>query len=506
MVLNIKDNLDDRYKLDAAKQQNIENIIITSISAWPHLEIACEIALNYNKAGHNTALVFIHDCMPDQGYFPYLSHPIISLPIRSYYWNRVKYLFGVLNQKNVNKTFWDTPDWTKVDLLWQRLKKQVDKCTNLEEISQVKLDENINIGLGVASSYCSRFSDPNADLKESYWIEAYFKSAISMYLSTDKVINLFQPKNVIVFNGRTAYTRPVVETCQKHGVQVLYYEFGATLNHYYISPYSPHDLRVTRLQIQQLWQSNKSDQKITIAKSFFLRKSKGEDIGNFYSFVQRQKKNLIPKKCKTYRWTYYSSSDDELFFVDPSFINYSIFKSQAEAIEWLIEYVDNLDDIELVIRVHPHKDKKSKRLRDYWNNLQGKNILVVKSNSPVDSYELARTSDLVITYASTMGIEAAYLGKPVILIGDAAYKGLDCVYEPSNVEELKRYLSLKELTPKPVENTLPFGYFCLNHYTTQGTLRSYEITTAVDKILILIKKAEKILRNYQKFPLLQWIN
>lgn len=505
MILNLKNNPDHKYRLDISKKQNLETIVITNISAWPHLEVACEIALNYRKLGNDVAVVFVHDCMADQGYFPYLGNPIISSPIRWYYWNRVRYLFQLLNSKGLSNTFWDIPDWIQVDFLWQTLKKQVDKCTSLQEISQLKLDENINIGLGVASSYCSRFGDPNADLKESYWIEAYFKSAISMHLSTDKVINLFQPKNVIVFNGRLAYTRPVVDTCKKHSVQVLYYEFGATISHYYVSSYSPHDLKAIKSQIQQFWQSSKSKQKITIAKLFFLRKSSGEDVGTFYSFVQRQKKGLIPKKFKAYRWTYYSSSDDELAFVDSSYKDNSIFKSQFEAIEWLIDYVDNLDDVELVIRVHPHKDKKSKRLRDYWNNLQGNNLVVVKSYSPVDSYELARSSDLVITYGSTIGIEAAYLGKPVILIGDAAYKGLDCVYEPSNIEELKSYLSLKELLPKPVENTLPFGYFCSNHYTTQGTLRSYEVTTAVDKILTLVKKFEKVVRNYQKLPILRWI-
>ena len=69
-----------------------------------------------------------------------------------------------------------------------------------------------------------------------------------------------------------------------------------------------------------------------------------------------------------------------------------------------------------------------------------------------------KKADKVITFISTVGVEAAYSGIPSILAGQAFYDELDCVYQAHNFEELFEYINNKSLAPKPKENAYPYGY------------------------------------------------
>jgi hypothetical protein len=58
-------------------------------------------------------------------------------------------------------------------------------------------------------------------------------------------------------------------------------------------------------------------------------------------------------------------------------------------------------------------------------------------HSEVDSYELMRAADLVITYGSTSGVEAAFAKRPVVVMGPSAYNSLGCATQVTNESELR---------------------------------------------------------------------
>lgn len=429
----------------------LDILLIETFAYCPHLETSGEIAIELKKNGLEVGIIFIDVDNPDD----YI--PKNKFLIRRSRQNRVKALFRVLGRFGIENCLIETPDEVLTSSLFEKIWNQVENCKDITSIKEIRIDD-IKIGLGVASSYVSYMKDPEPHINKEL-IKRYFNSAIATYITTEKIIQNFNPHKVITYNGRFACSKPIVDVCKKYSIPILYHERGATKERYYLSHNPPHDFKAIRASIREMWHLSQDPNKEEIAKSYFLRKIKGEGVG-WVSFTENQIKEMIPEKSKKYRWTYYSSSDDEYIYVEDS-IEHPIFQSQIEAIQWLIDYVAKLDDVELVIRVHPHKEQKSQRLRDFWNNLSGNNVLVVPSYSRVDSYALAKNSDLVIVYGSTMGVEAAYLGKPVIVIGDAIYKGFDCAYEPSSLKELDNYLPLKRLEPKATKNVLPFGYYYL---------------------------------------------
>ena len=52
-----------------------------------------------------------------------------------------------------------------------------------------------------------------------------------------------------------------------------------------------------------------------------------------------------------------------------------------------------------------------------------------------------READAVVTYGSTTGVEAAYLGRPVIVMGPSAYDELGCAVRPRTNKELRSALA-----------------------------------------------------------------
>jgi hypothetical protein len=96
-------------------------------------------------------------------------------------------------------------------------------------------------------------------------------------------------------------------------------------------------------------------------------------------------------------------------------------------------------DVYLVVRSHPHKRHKPEHDFQEWMNAVEKASpdLHLDPHSDVDSYALMRKADLVITYGSTSGVEAAFAHKPVIVMGPSAYNILGVATQVFNEDELR---------------------------------------------------------------------
>ncbi len=103
--------------------------------------------------------------------------------------------------------------------------------------------------------------------------------------------------------------------------------------------------------------------------------------------------------------------------------------------------------------------KKSSQDREWWTSLEGKNINVISPESSIDSYALVDWSDLVVTYRSTMGIEATYWGKPSVSVGPAGYSGFGCVYEPESIQDLFHLLEKTDLPKLDQETCFIYGFY-----------------------------------------------
>lgn len=103
--------------------------------------------------------------------------------------------------------------------------------------------------------------------------------------------------------------------------------------------------------------------------------------------------------------------------------------------------------MQLIVRIHPAEirlyRKSLERVGDLIKERLPKipsNVKIVDSESPISSYALIELSDAALVYTSTMGLEAAAMGKKAIVSAKTHYKGKGFTTDPQTSEEYFRQI------------------------------------------------------------------
>ncbi len=101
------------------------------------------------------------------------------------------------------------------------------------------------------------------------------------------------------------------------------------------------------------------------------------------------------------------------------------------AAEWVVEtirYFVEHPEHHLVIKIHPGEgyygvqDPTDRYIQEHVAELSA-NIHVLSHDTHLTAFDVIKASDVILVYTSTVGIEAAYLGKPVINAGGGWHAG-----------------------------------------------------------------------------------
>lgn len=153
----------------------------------------------------------------------------------------------------------------------------------------------------------------------------------------------------------------------------------------------------------------------------------------------------------------------------------TIFDSMFAWLEMVAEIIRRHPETLFVIRAHPDELREGKQSREsvpQWIAQKGlenyANVIFIAPNEFVSSYELIQKSKFVMVYNSSIGLEAALMGKAVLSGGKARYTSYDTVFFPSSREEyhnlVTKFLATREIIQVPEEyllNARKFMYFQL---------------------------------------------
>lgn len=321
-----------------------------------------------------------------------------------------------------------------------------------------------SLGVPVASSLISMLRDHSFDTKKyRKRVEREFVNALRVLSSVEYYHQDISPEITYVFNGRMSVYAPVVLYCQKQKVEHKVFEFALSFDKYHLLNNTiPHNMDYRHKEIVDLWEdkSVSFEEKKKIGTTFFEHQKSGVATVD-QSYIGLQNKELEPSELEGKKViTFFNSSIDE-FAAVPGWENYVyLFKDEVEAIFQICKRYENDPTKKFILRVHPNlKFLDNTQNRDLKKLSVFKNLLIIEPHSPIKSYFLLEKSDVIITFGSTIGVEACYYGKPVICLGLSYYKNLDVAYIPTTKEELYQYLDTSSLTPKLKENTLAYGYW-----------------------------------------------
>jgi len=322
--------------------------------------------------------------------------------------------------------------------------------------------EGINIGRGVASSVISLERDYNIDnnKRQKELIEHQALTAINALLNFKLFLQEIKPDYVYLFNGRFAEQFPLIELCQLHKIPFSTYECGATYQKYQIYEQAlPHSIMENHRIMMRLWEENTKSNKIEIAQNWFNTKRNGTNKHRF-NFLKNQKKGNLPADFNQSKRNIviFNSSEDEMKVIEEW--KTELYTHQNEAIRTIVAYFQKKQpDFHFYIRMHPNLAKVDNLQTKELYALEFNNITLIKPTEVVDSFALVENCEKIITFGSTIGIEATFWNKTSILLGRAFYEKLDATYVPTSYEELFSLLTTVDLPPKSKESTYPYGHF-----------------------------------------------
>lgn len=339
----------------------------------------------------------------------------------------------------------------------------LDQVKSIDDIKTIYYDE-FDIGYAILSSLITWKVDYSPSIEEnSIFLKKLADASLRLYLCVDQLLQKERPDIVYVFNGRYAPMRAIFRACEKNSVKVFTHDRGHDLYSYSTFENAlPHN---TNLFIRNLWAEWKRadpTQRTRVAEKWFEDRSNGLDTDAWISFTKSQDIQLLPSDWNVRRRniSIFTSSEHEFASIDKEWEN-KLFKNQILGIDFILEFLQSeikQDKIHVYIRTHPNQANANARELNELLSLERQGVTLITPDSKISSYKLVQKSDLVITFGSTIGIEAVYWGTTSILLGQSLYKQLNATYNPDTLEELQMLLK-KELEPKPSSLALPYAYY-----------------------------------------------
>jgi DNA polymerase elongation subunit (family B) len=280
-----------------------------------------------------------------------------------------------------------------------------------------------------------------------------------------------KPDVVVVPNGTILEFGVIYEVARYLGIQVVSYEFGDQRQRIWISQ----DEKVMRQNTQTMWEElkekNLSRAETEKIRDLFESRRKASVWKNFSRLWQQ-----VPAKgVEIARQEL--GLDNRLVVLlatnvlgDSLTLGREIFTESME--EWLertLQYFAGRPDLQFVIRVHPgEKLIHGQSMVDVIDRVLPKlpeHIHVIKPEEDVNTYDLIAAADLGLVYTTTVGLEMAMSGVPVIVVGDTHYRGKGFTLDPDSW--VRYYKTLKaviedpsafRLTDKQIEDAWAYAY------------------------------------------------
>ena len=332
--------------------------------------------------------------------------------------------------------------------------------TSIEDLRSYTL-ENFDIGMAVLSSIVSLTREPQPSMKRTApLIRDLLVSSAAIFVSMKRRLTAARYDRVYAYNGRFATMRAVLRACQACGVDCYLHDRGSSLDRYALYENTlPHSLEMMEGKIRAAWENAAlSADREAVASRFYTERAQGVSR-NWYSFVAGQRPDCLPdsweSSCRNV--VIFTSSEDEFVAIGDQWKN-PLYTDQRAGLRRIVEDLRGRAGICCHIRIHPNARAGGAAALSELAALDGGNICVVSAESVASSYAMLLASDVVLTFGSSMGIEATYWRRVSILAGQCFYRNLEATHNPENHQEVLDQI-LHQREPADIRGALMFGYY-----------------------------------------------
>jgi hypothetical protein len=261
-------------------------------------------------------------------------------------------------------------------------------------------------------------------------LRGFVASAGVMTETADALLEAERPDVVVMSNGLFFEERIMLELARRRGIRTFVYERGIPVN----TIITAVDRPVIPFDVDPLWR-DRADRPLsdheTDALARMLRARVGGDVGVQRIWAEMSSDGVQVLRRQSLDPTRPISTLFTNLLWDTAVFRMDIaFEGMFDWIESTIEAFADLPEQQLVIRVHPAEvrlpleetvERVAERIGTRFPVLP-ENVRVIPPEDSTNSYDLVSHSARVLTYASTIGLESALLGRTVIVSGDTHYR------------------------------------------------------------------------------------
>jgi hypothetical protein len=255
------------------------------------------------------------------------------------------------------------------------------------------------------------------------------------------------PDVVIIPNGSILEFAVLYQVSRYLEIPVVTYEFGEQQDRIWIA----RDREVMDIETDPMWEVYE-DQELTEPqweqmKSIVSARQGGDLLNTFtrkWQDSSRSGEELVRRQLEL--------DERPVVFIPTNVLGDSLTlgreifsKGMMEWIVRTIHFFEKRRDVQLIIRVHPGERlgwgaSLVDVIGDFFPRLP-ENIYIIPAEDSVNSYDIVEIASFAVVFTTTMGLEMAMSGKPVIVVGKTHYRGKGFTYDPDTWEEYFGFLS-----------------------------------------------------------------
>ena len=340
--------------------------------------------------------------------------------------------------------------------------------STMDELKSIVYD-GVEIGYGAVSTYVSLTRNMSYITPE---IKKYLDHLLSIQIKhieiLKEIFKRINPELVYFLNGRFSQYKPLLGVSQLYNINFvctegLMFADGEIKKDYFHNNIA-HDMKQNTDHYNKFWYDcDDKSLRESVGRLFFENRRFGKYAGDkIYTLAQQQGKMPSHWDNSKYNIVIFNSSEDEFFSVSKEVDSFSLFKSQLEGIETIINHYKDDPSKHFYLRIHPNLNGIPYSYHTDLYNFNYTNLTVIPGTSDISTYALMDAADKVIVFGSTMGVEAAYWKKPVICLGYALYNLLNVVHLPKTQNELWEMIENKNLPLLEYDNALKYGFYYMS--------------------------------------------
>ncbi len=301
-------------------------------------------------------------------------------------------------------------------------------------------------------------------------LRSYLRSAASLADRFGVILDRYAPRAVVVFNG-IMYPEAVARAiARRRGLPVITHEVG-------LKPYSAffsHD-HATFRQVDLPSDERLGQDQLRELESYLATRRRGQFSMAGVQFWPEMQSLPERIQSKLRRFEQLVSVFTNVIFDTSQIHANTLYPHMFAWLDDVLAASEAHPDTLFVIRAHPDEDRPGKASRESvqgWaldNRLDTRaNVVFIPPGEYISSYELIERSKFVSVYNSSIGLEAAIMGAPVLCAGRARYTQVPTVRFPSSAaahrEQFAAWLRADsiEVPPEYRANARAFLFYELN--------------------------------------------